>query len=118
MSDWYAQSDTVVSANAGLDLEMPGPGRAFGPELAEAVSSGRCREAVLDDMAARMLRMAVRAGCLKTGDTVGGPGGGGRPRDAGGEDEAAVLLDAAVGGMTLLRNNGICRWPRRRPGSR
>ena len=107
MSDWYAQSDTVVSANAGLDLEMPGPGRAFGPELAEAVSSGRCREAVLDDMAARMLRLAVRAGCLQDGRHGWRALGGGSPRDAGGEDEAAVLLDAAVGGMTLLRNNGI-----------
>ena len=39
LSDWYAATSTE-SARAGMDLEMPGPARAFGPRLAEAVRAG------------------------------------------------------------------------------
>ena len=28
LTDWGAVTETVASAHAGLDLEMPGPGRA------------------------------------------------------------------------------------------
>ena len=34
MSDWFGTNDTDRCAAAGLDLEMPGPGRFFGPALA------------------------------------------------------------------------------------
>ena len=51
MSDWEATHDTVAGAVAGLDLEMPGPPRFFGPALAEAVRRGDVSEAVLDDPA-------------------------------------------------------------------
>ena len=37
VTDWFAQGSTAGAARAGLDLEMPGPGRFFGPALAEAV---------------------------------------------------------------------------------
>ena len=40
MSDWHATHDTVRSALAGLDLEMPGPARHFGAPLAQAVRDG------------------------------------------------------------------------------
>ena len=35
LTDWFALGSTAGSAEAGLDLEMPGPGRFFGPALAE-----------------------------------------------------------------------------------
>ena len=37
-----------VTRQAGLDLEMPGPGRFFGPALADAVRAGDVDERVLD----------------------------------------------------------------------
>jgi beta-glucosidase len=43
MTDWFGVADTVDSIAAGLDLEMPGPGRAYGPALAAAVTSGSSR---------------------------------------------------------------------------
>jgi beta-glucosidase len=101
MNDWYAWSDTVESAAAGLDLEMPGPGRAYGPQLAAAAANGDVGPAVLDEMVARILRLAARVGCLA------GVGSGGLPSPAGAEEAGRVLLDAAAGGITLLRNDGI-----------
>jgi beta-glucosidase len=103
MNDWYAWSDTVESAAAGLDLEMPGPGRAYGPQLAAAAAHGGIGPAVLDDMVARILRLAARAGCLSGVGSVGNA----RSAAEDAEDAERVLLDAAVGGITLLRNDGI-----------
>src|SRR4051812_1168328 len=40
VSDWFAFVDTTKAIAAGLDLEMPGPGRAYGPSLAAAVRAG------------------------------------------------------------------------------
>jgi beta-glucosidase len=31
ITDWFGVTGTAASAEAGVDLEMPGPGRAFGP---------------------------------------------------------------------------------------
>ena len=41
MSDWFASMDTVESAEAGCDLEMPGPTRVRGAALVQAVEAGR-----------------------------------------------------------------------------
>jgi beta-glucosidase len=43
MSDWFGTHSTVRTAEAGLDLEMPGPPARFGPALAYAVHRGRKR---------------------------------------------------------------------------
>ncbi|HVN87734.1 MAG TPA: glycoside hydrolase family 3 C-terminal domain-containing protein [Candidatus Binatia bacterium] len=56
VSDWYATQNTVASANAGLDLEMPGPPRFFGDQLAAAVRDGSVAEATVDDKIRRLLR--------------------------------------------------------------
>jgi beta-glucosidase len=114
MSDWHATHDTVGSALAGLDLEMPGPALHFGAALAEAVRRGEVPEETLDEMALRLLRLAERVGALR-------PGGGGSdavvPTDAadatGGplhlsDPEAAALMRrAAAESFTLLRNDGL-----------
>jgi len=65
VSDWGAAHDTVGSALAGLDLEMPGPGRYFGPALLQAVRQGRVPVATVNDKAYRMLRLLDRAGLLQ-----------------------------------------------------
>ena len=56
MTDWFAVGSTVDSANAGLDLQMPGPDRFFGAPLAKAVADGD-----IDDE--RAGRHRPRAGC-------------------------------------------------------
>ncbi len=53
MSDWFGTHSTVPAANAGLDLEMPGPPQFFGDKLADAVRAGEVSESVLDDKAHR-----------------------------------------------------------------
>ncbi len=74
VSDWFANHSTVQSANAGLDLEMPGgntifgqpspfPER-FGADLKAAVQSGQVSEARLDDMVSRILTARIAEGQL------------------------------------------------------
>ncbi|KAI1857261.1 uncharacterized protein JN550_013344 [Neoarthrinium moseri] len=60
VSDWYATHSTLATANAGLDLEMPGVSLAqdptyFGDALLGAVSAGNVTQSRLDDMATRVL---------------------------------------------------------------
>ena len=62
MTDWFAVGSTAGSAAAGLDLQMPGPGRFFGPVLAEAVDSGAVPEQAVDDLARRWLTLVERLG--------------------------------------------------------
>ena len=44
MSDWFATHSTAPAANAGLDLEMPGPALYFGRKLTRAVKKGEVDE--------------------------------------------------------------------------
>ncbi|KAJ8109444.1 hypothetical protein ONZ43_g6133 [Nemania bipapillata] len=68
LSDWYATHGTEDSANAGLDIEMPGNVSAlagpayFGDALLEAVNGGLVPEERLDDMATRVLAPYFRLG--------------------------------------------------------
>lgn len=56
VSDWTAVKDTVATANAGLDLEMPGPGQWWGRgKLAAAVERGDVAQSVIDDKVRRIL---------------------------------------------------------------
>ncbi len=65
MSDWYGTHSTVPAANAGLDLEMPGPPQYFGEKLAEAVRAGEVPEWLLDDKARRILTLLERTNRLE-----------------------------------------------------
>ena len=96
VSDWFGVVDTVASANAGLDLEMPGPARFFGEQLVDAVARGDVEAGRLADMTQRLLRLADR-----TGRRAGGP----RPaKGAVAVDREAVLERAAAAAFTLLKN--------------
>jgi beta-glucosidase len=64
MSDWYGTHSTTAAANAGLDLEMPGPPAFFGPKLADAVRNGEVDESVLDDKVRNVLGLLERTGRL------------------------------------------------------
>ena len=100
VSDWFAFADTDAAIRAGLDLEMPGPGRAYGPALASAVLEGRVPEALVDDAATRLLGVLDRIGALDDdADEV--------PRSVDTPEQRALAREAAVGAIVLLRNQGV-----------
>ncbi|KAL4784125.1 glycoside hydrolase superfamily [Aspergillus varians] len=62
LSDWNAQHSTVLSANSGLDMTMPGsdfnnpPGSIYwGDNLADAITEDSVPQERLDDMVTRVL---------------------------------------------------------------
>jgi beta-glucosidase len=64
ISDWYATYTTVPSAQAGLDLVMPGPHGPWGDKLIAEVEAGTVAEADIDDKVARLIGLARRVGAL------------------------------------------------------
>jgi beta-glucosidase len=98
MTDWFAVVDTTTSLAAGLDLEMPGEGRAFGPAVAAAVRAGTVDEKDLDAGVRRLLHGLDRAGAL-------GPEPPVDPKPTTAED-AALLRRAAAEATVLLTNDG------------
>ncbi|WP_030164479.1 glycoside hydrolase family 3 protein [Spirillospora albida] len=99
VSDWTAIRSTEASANAGMDLEMPGlPSSRWRAKLAAAVREGRVAEELVDDKVLRLLRLAARVGAL---EGVPEPPPVTTPPDA--RDQ---LRGLAAQGMVLLRNEG------------
>jgi beta-glucosidase len=103
MTDWFARH-SLGSLEAGLDQEMPGPGRGFGAQgafadsLREAVASGRIPAAAVDRAVGRILVQMERMGLLDGSAPV-------RPQlDA--EAGQAAARDVALAGAVLLKNRG------------
>ncbi|GGX67921.1 beta-glucosidase family protein [Streptomyces fructofermentans] len=95
MTDWHAAHSTVAALTAGLDMEMP-DGRYFGAALKSAVENGGVPRAYVDRSVRRLLTAMDGVGLL---DGSAPP----RPaRDA--AAGAAVALEVAKAGATLLRN--------------
>jgi beta-glucosidase len=110
MTDWFGLAKTVEAAGAGLDLEMPGPARAFGPALADAVRVGQVPEAEVDGKVRRMLTVLDGIGALDdpvlTAESpVNRPGDRETARRA--AVESTVLL--ANGGVLPLRTGAVRR---------
>lgn len=100
LSDWYAVGSTAGSAAAGLDLQMPGPARFFGPPLAEAVRSGEVDEALVDAQARRLLTVFDRIGALDDPAEV--------PETSTDRPEhRALARQAAAEAIVLLKNDGV-----------
>jgi len=98
MSDWGAVHSTVQAATAGLDLEMPGPGKYFGEPLLTAVKDWKVPESVIDDAARRMVRLILRSGVMD-----------GKPMPKGALNAKAhqdLARRAAAEAMVLLKNDG------------
>jgi beta-glucosidase len=89
VSDWSAARSTVRTAQAGLDLAMPGPKGPWGAALVEAVRSGAVAEEVIDEKVLRLLRLARRVGAL-AGPEVNGSGLHGSGLDAPGPDQSGL----------------------------
>jgi beta-glucosidase len=100
MTDWYATVDTDASLQAGLDLEMPGPGRGLGASVVAAVKEGRVDEDDLDAALRRLLGGYNRIGALD------GPPPPMNPQPPGDEDRA-LLRRAGAEAIVLLRNDGV-----------
>ncbi|MBC8195243.1 MAG: glycoside hydrolase family 3 protein [Acidimicrobiia bacterium] len=100
VSDWFGTRSTVASANAGLHLEMPGPGRFYGSDLESAVEGGDVDEAVLDDSARRLLTLLERTGALD--DPLDRPEA---KLDV--EAHRDLARQAAIEAMVLLSNDGL-----------
>ncbi|MGH0033253.1 MAG: glycoside hydrolase family 3 C-terminal domain-containing protein [Myxococcota bacterium] len=98
VSDWFATQSTAEAANAGLDLEMPGPPRRFGEHLAKAVEDGEVAEATLDTMVRRLLWVRERIGALDRDDEPE------TARDL--PEHRAVAREAAAEAIVLLKNEG------------
>ena len=98
MSDWYGAHSTVPAANAGLDLEMPGPAQWFGSHLADAVRAGDVGEDVLDDKVRRVLLLLERTGGLDTPEF-------GPEQSIDDPEDRAAARRAAIESFVLLRNH-------------
>ena len=125
MTDWFALGSTVGSAQAGLDLEMPGPGRIFGPALAAAVRAGHVEESTLDGQTRRLLTVMARVGCLDDAPPATPAGAPGSPGAAptGPLNPAAPTGPPAPTGLTgptglPPRPRPLRNWPRGCPSER
>ena len=97
MSDWFGLHSTTEGILAGLDLEMPGPTIHRGEKLLAAVEADHIDESLIDESVARLLALASWTG-------AGEDDGDERTAEDGETD--AVLRDAAIAGMVLLKNDG------------
>jgi beta-glucosidase len=102
VSDWSATDTTVPSAQAGLDLVMPGPHGPWGEQLVAEVNAGTVDEADIDDKVARLIGLARRVGALN-GSVDGEP-----PRNAAAASRALVdpglLREVTRRSFVLLSN--------------
>ncbi|MEQ1699203.1 MAG: glycoside hydrolase family 3 C-terminal domain-containing protein [Ilumatobacteraceae bacterium] len=97
ISDWFGLHSTGGAINAGVDLEMPGPGLVRGQLLLDAVANGEVAESVLRERARQVLRLMQRVGALD----AEGPGPEGTRHDV---DDLALVRRVAAEGMVLLLN--------------
>jgi beta-glucosidase len=102
MSDWFGTHSGAAAANAGLDLEMPGPPQWLGDKLLPALERGEVAPSVLDEIVGRLLVLRGRVGAR--------PVGGEEIDDERSVDEPArraVARRAAASSFVLLRNEGL-----------
>ncbi len=98
VTDWFARGSTRGALSAGLDLEMPGPGRFYGAALGKAVLDGEIDETLVDATVTRLLTVFDRIGALD--DTPG------EPRAVDLPEHRALGRRAAAEAMVLLKNDG------------
>ncbi|BCJ32199.1 glycoside hydrolase family 3 C-terminal domain-containing protein [Actinocatenispora sera] len=99
-SDWGGTHSTAGSANAGMDMEMPGS-TYFGAALKQAVTDGQVPRSRLDDMVGRILRQEFRFGLFDhpSADTPTAP--------ASTDKHVATARQISEDGTVLLKNDGV-----------
>jgi beta-glucosidase len=100
MSDWGSTWSTIQSANAGLDLEMPG-GTFFTSALLDSVNSGAVTTSRFDDMVRRILASMFRCGLFDDPPPALSSVG---PLDVSTSSDVRVALQAAEESTVLLKN--------------
>ena len=100
VTDWFGAKSTDAMAAAGLDLEMPGPGRFYGARLVEAVREGRVDEALVDAAVRRLLTLLERTGAFD--DPLDRP-----EAELDDPDHRALARRASAEAMVLLKNDGV-----------
>ena len=114
ISDWFAVHSTAEPANAGLDLEMPGPALHWGPKLAAAVGAGEVGRDVIEAKRARLATLGPphrrrrapagrRGGRRGAGGGRDRSGGGGRVAGAPAQRGGAAAARPSVGRVALRR---------------
>lgn len=100
VSDWFGTKSSAPSVEAGLDLEMPGPGVHLGEKLLEALNAGEIQEDRIDLAVRRLLRITLRAGAFENSEeraehSIDRP------------EQRALVRRAASESIVLLRNEGV-----------
>ncbi|MBV9801828.1 MAG: glycoside hydrolase family 3 C-terminal domain-containing protein [Solirubrobacterales bacterium] len=107
MSDWGANHSTAASANAGMDMEMPGgtgtSPEYYGPSLQTAVQDGQVSIATLNQMVYRILFTMFRIGLF---DHVPAEGAQAAMTPATSAESIASATTIAEEGTVLLKNAG------------
>ena len=62
VSDWGANHTVTESVENGLDIEMPGPAKYYGPLLEEAVNNWQIEETRIDEAVSRVLSLVIKTG--------------------------------------------------------
>jgi len=95
MTDWSGMNDRIAATQAGCDLEMPGSGKAFDPEVRSAVEDGRLAERDIDACTTRVVDLLIRANAHRDPEAT---------YDA--EAHHTLARRAAAAGTVLLTNDG------------
>jgi len=104
VSDWDAQQAGVASAEAGMDVVMPGAG-FWGDALLEAVRNGTIKEERLEDMATRLLASWVLLGQEHDYPPVAVyPASQRHPPVDVQRDHAALIREIGAAGTVLVKN--------------
>ncbi|KAH7310364.1 glycoside hydrolase family 3 protein [Rhexocercosporidium sp. MPI-PUGE-AT-0058] len=123
VSDWNAQHTTAGSANAGMDMSMPGDNFGdnkflWGTALTNALSSNQVPMSRLDDMVTRILAAWYLVGQDNNYPKVSGwtswNGGKGGPNVQ--SDHKNIARKIARDGIVLLKNTGNA-LPLKKPAS-
>ncbi|HUD35583.1 MAG TPA: glycoside hydrolase family 3 C-terminal domain-containing protein [Streptosporangiaceae bacterium] len=99
-SDWGATHSTAASANAGLDMDMPGSDGYYGSALASAISSGSVSQATLNTAVSEILTEMFAFGLFDK------PATGSPAQTATNATDQSDALQLAEEGTVLLQNTG------------
>ncbi|MEZ2122701.1 beta-glucosidase [Corynebacterium sp. CCM 9203] len=100
VSDWYGQHNTVASANAGLDMQMP-DSCFYSDHLWSTVDSGAVSDTRVNTMVHNVISEMFRSGIVDSPPT------GTQDTVVTGPEHRALARDIAAKSLVLLRNDTV-----------